>query len=160
MGWEDEYEEPEWEEEPDEAAQNLEEALSEITNSIIHVDEKVIYSQIGEILKSFYEKFGYSLKPELESKTFIVSDKRGYVAAHLAPAKYNSREKYYTLTYNPDYKKVPEGFLYSLDFTNGFYNSEGGESDAFYMEVLIFANNSQSVVDAIINHWIAEETIK
>lgn len=156
MGWEDGYDEFDWEE--DEEA-NLEEALSEMSNSIIHVDEKLIYRQAGIILKTFYDKFGYSLRPEIESKTFIVSLERGYVAGHFVPVKFNSRQKYYTLIFNPQYKNILGGYQYSLDFTNGFYDSEGGESDAEHIELLMLSNNIKCVEDALINHWIVEEMI-
>jgi len=156
--WEDNEEMDNWEDfDPEDLDVDFDDLDELVENVVIHANAKLIYPQVTEILEAFYEKFGYSLRSEVESKTFIVSYERGYLAAYFTPVEYNRTEKYYTLVFNPNYKSFAEGWQYSLDFTDSFLDESGAESMEATCETLIYGQNIQTIIDEMINHWKSQE---
>jgi len=160
MGWEEDYEEFEndWDDEELGKLDELEDIIEDMERAILHVDIKLVEEQVCLILDSFFEKFGYSLKPEVENKTFMISYDRGYVAAYFTPVEFNKKSKYYTFVFNPDYKHFPEAYQYSLEFTDAFFDDDGEEEDDANTITIAAANNVQTISDLILRHWITQET--
>lgn len=158
MGWEDNYDEEDYDPLDDlNDLEDYDEMIYELTRSLIHVDQDAISLQVCLILEKFFETFGYSLRLEIENKTFYRSLEQGYLAAHFTPAKYNRTEKYYTLYFNPNYKSYPDAYQYTLDYTDSFYDDEGEENNDADCDTINEANNIQAVVDTIVKHWKVEE---
>jgi len=147
MGWEEDYDESDSEEE----------YMQDLESCLIDVDPTAILDETTLMMEEFYKKFNYSLSPEVESKTWIVSENSGYLAAHFTPKKFNRREKYYSLIYNPKFKRCKMGYKFTLDFMNGFYDEDGNECEDGELVTIAKGNNIQCIIDTMIKHWQREE---
>ena len=150
MGWEEDYEDKDW---------GLDD-LNEIDPTIKHVDKHIMEERVAPLLQQFHDKFGYGLLSEIPSKTVQFNLDRGYIAAHFTPIDFNSKLKYYTLMYNEDFRIFPDAFQFTLEFTDSFLMFNGQENMSPNTNTVISANNFDSIIEYLLDHWVKNETVR
>lgn len=147
------YEEPFFDDEDD---MDEDEMLEALNRCLIHVDPRDLEGLSIELTEMFQKEFGYGIRLEIEEKTFQLLN-GGYVAAHFTPVKYNKTEKYYTLIHCPNYKHIPEGYRYILEYYDGLYNEDGSDRHLEDRSILSKANNYFDIILSLVEHWKTQE---